>query len=211
MAEHDLFKYARRLNVRMGSVFYPHVLLEPHLQHFQSPDRIHTFTIHSYQALLWCDVYNAYFTQFHPILATLVLSFSTSYCRYVLYNSLTPRIRLSSLCVTRPGFGLGYQYPPSLVSLPPTHMDTFNVLVLARRVPCKPAFSPPNGINFRSVEFRDVYWEPGQRILDVCVSSLEGFIVRINGKGEKEPRSLPRFFRVTETERTGSHFQCITN
>ena len=44
LGEHDLLKYARRLEISMGSEFSPYAL-EPHLRHFQSLDRIHTLTI----------------------------------------------------------------------------------------------------------------------------------------------------------------------
>ena len=49
MDERDLLKYARRLNIRAEPGFSPYSL-EPQLQHFRSLDRIHTLTIHSYDA-----------------------------------------------------------------------------------------------------------------------------------------------------------------
>ena len=51
VGERDLLKYARHMDIRIEDDVPPDIL-EPHLQYFQSLDRIHTLTIHPYESLL---------------------------------------------------------------------------------------------------------------------------------------------------------------
>ena len=60
-----------------------------------------------------------------------------------------------------------------------------------------------NGINFRSIDFRDVHWKHGQHGLDGYVRSLEELTTYNVG----EMRSLPRSFRAAKIERFGSYLQ----
>ena len=74
LGERDLLKYARHLDIRTEDDVPPDIL-EPHLQYFQSLDRIHTLTIHTYESLLCRNFCSTYFAQFYPTLTTLVLYF----------------------------------------------------------------------------------------------------------------------------------------
>jgi len=195
MGERDLLKYARHLTICMGSTFRPH-FLEPHLQHFRSLDRIHTLTIYSYDAVLWRDVHDTYFTQFYHTLTTLALHFPRGHYRYVLQFALQfpnlENLALTNLWVET-WIPSGIPVPPMVNQSPPLRgrlrcsgLDQMNPVW-----PREFAFSLPNGINFRSVEFRYVDGRQGQQILDGCANSLEEFAITITGIGKE---SLPRFF-----------------
>jgi len=211
VAERDLLKYTRHLNIRMGSKFYPYIL-EPHLRHFQSLDWIDTLTIDSYDPLLWYDAYNTHFTQFYPTLTTLVLDFPIGHHRYVLQFALQfpnlQNLTLNRLQVEARGWQ-GIPVPP-IVSQSPPLRGNFRCARLSP-VHCvwpkEFAFSLPNGINFRSIEFLGVYCERGQEILNGCANSLQEFSVYIIS--EREPP--PWLFRGTETERTDLHLQVAWN
>ena len=205
--ERDLLKYARCLNIRMGKGFSPRDL-EPHLQHFQSLDRIHTLTIHSYNTIQWHDVYNTYFTQFHPTLTTLALHSPIYHFRFVLQFALQfPNLENLTLQSLQYGTELvsGISVPPTVSRSPPLrgHFRCVGLSPWDFAWPIEFAFDLPSGINFRSIEFQDVHWKHGQHILDGCASALEEFTIRILCNGENEP--LSRFSRVTTTESTYLH------
>ena len=204
MGERDLLKYTRHLNISIGSFAFSPKILEPHLQHFKSLDRVNTLTIYSYDSVIWRHVYNTHFSQFHPTLTTLVLRSLTSHYRFVLQFVLQfPSLENLTLEYLRHETGeySGISVPSKVTQYPPLN----GRLRCASLYSGDPewtkefAFGPLGGINFRSVEFRDVHREHGQHILDGCASSLEEFTVRITGDGKKE--SPPRFFRAAKTER----------
>jgi len=186
VGERGLLKYARRLDIQSGSRFSPYTL-EPHLHHFQSLDRIHTLAIHSYDPFLWHDVYN---TQFYPTLTTLVLHYPVGHYRYVLRFALQfPNLQNLTLnCFRDEARGWSGTSIPLAISQSPPLRGHFRCASLSPMNPMWPrefAFNLPNGINFRSVEFRDVHWKQGQQILDGCANSLEEFTIRIIGSGEE--------------------------
>jgi len=193
MGERDLLKYARHLDIRMGSRFSPY-MIEPHLQHFQSLDRIHTLTVHSYNPLRWCAAYNTYFMQLFPTLTTLVLEFPVGHYRYVLQFVLQfPNLQNLTLDYLRneaQGWP-GILVPPVVSQSPPLrgHLRCTGLSPMNPMWPREFALDLPNGINFRSIEFRGIHWEQGQQILDGCASSLEEFTIQAIGSGEE---SLPR-------------------
>ena len=189
MGERDLLKYARRLNTPIGYMFSPDVL-EPHLQYFKSLDGIHTLTIHSYDALIWRDVYKTHFTRFYPTLTTLALYSPTSHYRLVLQFALQfPNLENLTLDSPRDEARTlpGVPVPPKVTQSPPLrgHLRCVGLNPGAPGWLREFAFGLPNGINFRSVEFQGVHWNPGQQILDGCASSLEEFTIRIVRNGEK--------------------------
>ena len=196
MGERDLLKYTRHLNISIGWTFSPSAL-EPHLQYFQSLDRIHTLTIHWYYALIWGDVCNTYFTHFYPTLTTLVLHSPTGHYRFVLQFVLQfpnlENLTLESLqggTQSLPGISL----PPAVTKSPPLcgHLQFVGLSQMDPAWTREFAFDLPNGINFHSVEFRDVHWEHGQQILDGCADSLEEFTVHVIRHGEgATPSFLP--------------------
>ena len=49
----------------------------------------------------------------------------------------------------------------------------------------------PCGISFRSVEFREVHCDQGQRILDWCAGALEKFTICIDKKGKDVACLIP--------------------
>jgi len=189
MAEHDLLKYARHLNICMGSKFSPY-MIEPHLQHFQSLDRIDTLTIDSYNPVRWCAAYDTYFTQFHPTLTTLILRFPAGHHRCVLQFALQfPNLQNLTLDTVwfQTWVWSGISVPP-LVSQSPPLRGHFRCLGLKQTDATwlrEFAFGLPNGINFRSIELRDIYWKEGQQILDGCVNTVEEFTMHIIDDGEE--------------------------
>jgi len=206
-AERDLLKYARHLDVRIGFKFSPCVL-EPHLQHFQSLDRINTLTINSFDALLWRDVYDIYFTQFYPTLTTLVLEFPVGHYRHVLQFALQfPNLQNLTLDYLRDEVQGWSRIPvPPVVNQSPPLRGHFRCVSLSPVHfvwPREFAFDLPNGINFRSVEFLAVYCKQGQQILDGCANSLQEFSVNITSERE----APPWLFRTTETKHADSHPQ----
>ena len=205
MGELDLLKYTRHLNIRVGRGFSPDAL-EPHLHHFQSLDRVHTLTIYSYHAHVWRNAYNTHFTQFYPTLTTLSLHFPISDYRDILRFALQfPNLENLTIETMRDGRAVlpGASVSPLVNRSPPLR----GRLRCADVSPSDPqwtsefAFSLPGGVNFRSIEFRDVYWGHGQRILDGCAGSLEEFTLRIPRNGEE---SSTHFFHATNTEDTDS-------
>ena len=209
MGERDLLKYARHLDIHLGLNVSPGAL-EPHLQYFQSMDKIHTLAIRSYDAFLWSDVYNTYFMQFHPTLTTLALYFPGGPYRYVLQFALQfPN--LENLTLGSPQYETwirpNVSVPPVVTRSPPLR----GRLQFVGLRPTDPvwtrefAFDLPNGINFRSIEFRDLHWEHCQHVLDACAGSLEELAVHSIGTGKREP--LLFSFRAAKIERIDSHLQ----
>ena len=188
LGERGLLKYTRHLNIRIGCGVPPDIL-EPHLQYFRSLDRIQTLAVHSYDATLWYDVHNVYFTQLYPTLTTLALHSPSGYYRCVLQFALQfPN--LENLTFESPS-EIGWTWPvvsmPSIVTKSPPlrgHLRCGNLDLEDPRWTSEFAFDLPNGINFRSVEFRGVHWEHGQHILDGCASSLEEFTGHFINHGE---------------------------
>ena len=188
LGERGLLKYTRHLNIRIGCGVPPDIL-EPHLQYFRSLDRIQTLAVHSYDATLWYDVHNVYFTQFYPTLTTLALHSPGGYYRCVLRFALQfPN--LENLTFESPR-EIGWTWPvvlmpPIVTKSPPLrgHLRCGNLDLEDPRWTREFAFDLPNGINFRSVEFRGVHWEHGQHILDGCAGSLEEFTGHFINHGE---------------------------
>ena len=213
MAERDLLKYTRHVNVHMGFMFSPGILaMGSHVQHLQSLDRVHTLTIHSFDAWLWPPMYNTSLSQFYPTLTTLALYSPTGCYRLMLQFALQfPNLENLTL------ESLRTHIPPDLsktlvVTQSPPLCGHLRCAGIDRNVPGwlvrQFAFDLPNGINFRSIEFQDVHWEHGQHILNGCASSLEEFALTVHAAvshGENE--SLSHSFRATKTEHTDSHLQ----
>ena len=209
MGERDLLKYARHLNISIGYVRFSPCALEPHLQYFRSLDRIHTLTIRLFYAFAWCDVYNTYFTQFYPTLTTLSFHSPIGHHRFLLQFALQfPNLENLTLEFLRHGTLVlpGAPVPPVVTKSPPLrgHLQFAG----AGLGPLDPvwtkefAFDLPNGINFRSIEFRDVHCKHGQYILDGCAGFLEELAVHnVRNGGMK---LLLRSFRAAKPERTGS-------
>ena len=186
MAERGLLKYARRLNIRLGPKFRPY-FLEPHLQHFQSLDRIHTLTIDAYDTITWCWVYDTHFAHLYPTLTTLVLRFPAGQFRYVLEFALQfPNLEnltvenLQDIVWVWQGTP-----PPAPVLQSPPLRGHFRCVGLILQDPMELTFELQNDINFRSVEFYRVYGGRGQPILNGCADSLEEFAIHITGSGEE--------------------------
>ena len=181
MGEHDLLKYARHVNIRMEFIFSPDIL-GPHLQHFQSLDRIHTLTIYSYNAILWHEVHSTCFAQFYSTLTTLALYSPSDHYRFMLQFALQfPNLENLTLESLRPQLLPKIPIPPLVTQSPPLR-GHFRCAGVGPKVPGwlrEFAFDLPNGINFRSIEFQDVHWEHGQHILDGCASSLEELTLNV--------------------------------
>ena len=192
MGERDLLKYVRHVNIRMELMFSPNVL-GPHLQHFRSLDRVHTLTIHSFDALLWHEVHNTYFAQFYPTLTTLALIFPIDDYRFMPRFALQfPNLENLTIESLQPQIWPGTY---SAITQSPPLRGHFRCVGVGQRDPGwlrELAFDLPNGINFRSVEFQDVHWEHGQHILDGCASSLEEFMFTVNV--DRDGKELPPLY-----------------
>ena len=188
MGERGLLKYARYLDIRIG-VDAPSDILEPHLQYFQSLDRIHTLTIHSYESLLCREVYSTYFAQFYPTLTTLVLYFPIDHNRFTPWQFVSQFPNLKNLTLeslwdeTR--VWTGTQVPPVVAKFPPLrgHLRCAGPGAMIPVWKREFFFDLPNSLNFRSVELQGIYWARAQKILDGCVSSLEELTVHVTGNG----------------------------
>ena len=215
MGERGLFKYARRLDIRAGSEFPPYVLEPRFHEHFRSLDGIHTLTIRPYDARSLGPEYDACFTQFYPTLTTLSIQFHIGNHRFVMrFVVQFPNLENLTLEYLGAQTWIPSEHSgPLAVSKPPPLRGHLRCAGLGpRRIPLlatELAFDLQSGINFRSVEFKDVHWERGQQILDGCAGTLEEFTVHIAGDGKKE--LLARSFRTTESERTDSHLQYVVN
>ena len=187
MGERGLLKYTRHLNIHMDFLFSPDAL-EPHLRHFRSLDRICTLTIHACSAYVWHDVCKTYFMQLYPTLTTLALHFPVDNYRDALRFALQfpslENLTLEPMQNERRVWSETSASP--LVGRPPPLCGR---LLCANVAPSdfqrvrELAFGLPGGINFRSVEFRDVDWWCGQQILDGCAGSLEEFTLHIPRNG----------------------------
>ena len=198
MAERGLLRYAKHLNINLGPNF-SQTSLEPHLQHFQSLDRIHTLTIHSCDSILLGDTYNPCFKHLYPTLTTLVLYSSTShYYRYASHFILQfPNLQNLTLGSLHAGsWGWPGTPMPLVVSQPPPPPPLsghLRCISASSGTPMWPRRFPsdlPCGISFRSIEFREVHCDQGQRILDRCAGALEKFTICIDRKGKKGGRLL---------------------
>jgi hypothetical protein len=177
-------------------------LLGPHLQHLQSLDRIHTLTVH------WCNpfvsrvIYDSSFSNFYPTLTTLVLHSSIranhSYVPYFIrqFPNLQ-NLAFQSLCPPTLDW-TAFRGPPvvSQAPPPPPLRGHFRYINVTPGTPLWPKRFPsdlPCGLNFRSVEFRNVHCSKGQKILDLCAGTLEELTICIDRKGEREvdTSSLP--------------------
>ena len=194
MGERGLLKYTRHLNIRIGFNVSPDVL-EPHLRYFQSLDRIHTLIVRSYAAALWHNVHNTYFMQFYPTLTTLALYYPGHYRCALHFVLQFPN--LENLTLKAPGdecwIGSVVPVPPVVTQRSPLrgHFRCAGLGSWDPKWTKEFAFDLPNGINFRSAEFRDVRREHGQQILDGCADSLEEFTVRTTGNGERSHHLIP--------------------
>ena len=202
MAERGLLKYARYLNIDIGSSFSSQTLT-PHLRHFQSLDRIHTLTIRS--PVL--DTYNPIsFAHLHHTLTTLELYSSTKCSGYVLhFITQFPNLQNLTLEATHAeAWGWSGTSPPLDPSRSPPLRGHLRCIGVSPSSPMWPRGFPsdlPHGIGFRSIEFRDVHCGQGQQILDGCADSLETFTIQIDRKGEHQGTVL-LFPHVTEAETT---------
>ena len=179
MGERGFLQYPRHVYIHLDCLFTPDTLI-PHLNHFQSLDRVHSLTIDAYDGLIWRNYYSACFAHLHPTLTSLTLHRPISHYRYILKFALQfPN--LQNLCIkhledgeqTRPDLVI----PPIVDESPPLRGHLRLVGVGADEWPTEFANDLPNGINFRSVEFQGVFWEHCQRILTACAGTLEDLTV----------------------------------
>lgn len=179
----------------MEYMFSPKEVLEPHLQCFQPLDRIRTFTIDLYDTLIWRQVYNVGFTQFYPTLTTLALRCPTRHYRFV-PQFVLQLPNLENLTFESPQdimqTWLGISIPPVVSQSPPLRGRLRCASLLPGNLvwTMEFAFDPLGSINFRSLEFRDVYWKHDQHMLYGYASSLKESTAHVVGSGEQLLRYL---------------------
>ena len=157
VGERDLLKYARHMDILIEDDAPPDIL-EPHLQYFQSLDRIHTLTIHPYESLLCCNFCNTYFAQFYPTLTTLVLYFPIDHrlftpWQFVLQFPNLENLTLESLW-DQTRVWTGTQVPSEITKFPPLR-GHLRCVGLGTKIPVwrrEFFLDLPNSLNFRSVE-----------------------------------------------------------
>lgn len=183
MGECGFLQYTRQVHVRDPGIFIPNTLL-PHIQHFQSLDRVHTLIIEHYDAVLWAKHYKSCFVHFYPTLTSLTLRRPFGRCRTLLRFALQfPN--LEHLCFEWLRGEEGSQPVPATADrFPPArgHLRlTFGALI-----------RPPedfvhvhelrNRISFRSAQFEsDFYDIHAQHMLNMCAHTLENLTIESPG------------------------------
>jgi len=179
MGERGFLQYPRHLYIRLDSKLTPDTLI-PHLNHFQSLDRIHSLTIDAYYGSIWRNYHIACFHHFYPTLTSLTLHRPINHYRYVLQFALQfPN--LQNLCIEHMDDGEPIRpdstIPPIVDKSPPLRGHLRLVDVGSVEWPTEFANDLPGGINFRSVELQGVFWDHGQRILTACAGTLEDLTI----------------------------------
>ena len=194
MGERGFLQYPRHVYLRLDCLFTPDILT-PHLNHFQSLDRVHSLTIDAYEGLIWRNYHSACFAHFYPTLTSLTLHRPISHYRYILQFALQfPN--LQNLCIkhmedgghTRPDLVI----PPIVDESPPLRGHLRLVGVGTDQWPIEFTNDLPNGINFRSVELQGVFWEHCQRILTACAGTLEDLTIAPRRQCTHSVQRLPR-------------------
>lgn len=177
MGERGFLRFTRHVHIRMGQIFTPDLLM-PHLNHFQSLDRVHSLNIENYDATVWRGHYKTFFVHFYPTLTSLTLHRPLNHYRYVMQFALQfPK--LENLCIEH----LGYEWTQPDLIIPPVVNKSPPLRGRLRLVGVGPGDWPaefthlPNGINFRSVELQDVVWHQAQRMLIGCADTLEDLTI----------------------------------
>ena len=179
MGKRGFLQYTRHVYIRMGHIFTPDFLM-PHLDHFQSLDRVHSLTIEACDALLWQNHHDTIFTHFYPTLTSITLRRPLNHYRYVLQFALRfPN--LQSLCIEHPADSEWVRpdlATSAVIDLPPPLRGHFHLVgVGAVQWPTEFSRELPGGINFRSVELQDVPWNQGQKIVRACAGTLEDLTI----------------------------------
>ena len=185
VGKRGFLQYTRHVYIRMGYKFTPGVLM-PHLNHFQSLDRVHSLTIEAYDSLVWRDHQDTFFAHFYPTLTSLTLRRPLNHYRYLLQFALRfPN--LQNLTIEHPADSEWIR--PDLVAsvvidVPPPLRGHFRLVgVGAVQWPTEFSRELPDGINFRSVELRDVPWNQGQKIVRACAGALEDLTIVLSTDG----------------------------
>jgi len=180
MGERGFLQYTRHVYIRMWRLFTPDILV-PHLDHFQSLDRVHSLTIEDYEASMWRNDYKTCFIHFYPTLTSLTLRHPQIFYHHVLRFALQfPN--LENLCIEY--LEHSEWVPPDFIvpivadSSPPLrgHLRLVGVDNTVHW-PTEFAYELPNGIRFRSVEFEDVFCHQAQRIFVACWNTLESLTI----------------------------------
>ena len=179
MGERGFLQYPRHVYIRMACLFTPDILI-PHLTYFRSLDRVHSLTIDSYDGHIWRNYHSSCFAHFHRTLTSLTLHRPISHYRFVLQFALQfPN--LQNLCIEHLEDGEGERpnlvLPPIVDESPPLRGHLRLVGIGADEWPIEFARDLPNGINFRSVELKGVFWDHCQLILTACGGTLEDLTV----------------------------------
>ena len=97
MGERGFLQHTRRVHIDMDRLFTPDTLT-PHLNHFQSLDRVYSLTIEAYDGIAWRNYNKTFFVHFYPTLTSLTLRRPLNHYRYVLQFALQfPN--LQNLCI----------------------------------------------------------------------------------------------------------------
>ena len=187
MGKCGFLQYARHVYIRVGHLFTPDVLM-PHLNHFQSLDRVHSLTVVAYDSIVWRDHHNTDFAHFYATLTSLTLHRPPNHYRYVSQFALRfPN--LQDLCIEHPADSEWIRpdslTPAAAVNPPPPLRGNFRLVgVGAVQWPTEFSRELPGGINFRSVELQDVPLSHGQRIVCACAGTLEDITIVLHGQGD---------------------------
>ena len=205
LSERGLLRFTRKVHINMPRTFVPDTLL-PHLNHFQSLDRVHSLTIEHYDITSWANHYKTCFVHFYPTLTSLTLSRPFNHYRLLLQFALQfPN--LENLC-------LEWLVPEERIQadLPiPAHIDESPHLRGHLRLagvdtvvkwPVDLANELPNGINFRSVELEGFFGSRAQHTLNACAHTLENLTIVPHETGTHQ-LSLAMMGRLTNFPSTG--------
>ena len=173
-------KYTQQVHIGDSVGFTPEALV-PHLQYFQSLDRVHTLTFENHHAIQWAGYYNTHFTHFHPTLTSLTLTRSAGHYRAIMQFALQfPN--LESLCLewlVDDGYNQpGLNAPIVVDEFPPLrgHLR----LAVGARIQRLADFSRDlqDRANFRSVEIDAKFLgRYVQRVLNVCAHTIENLTI----------------------------------
>ena len=202
MDEHGVLKYARRVHFIATGICLPEALL-PYHHHFQSLDQVHTLRIDYLDASAWAppDLITC-FAHFYPTLTSLSLLCPGDH--YLpLVGFITQFPNLDNLCLewmttnwrvmpAPSGRFVVDRSPPFRGHLRLVGCDTV-ILWLATLF-----HGILDGVNFRSVELRDFFWDYSQYILDPCSRTLEDLTI---GAYVTNGTRSPSFLRLAIGER----------
>ena len=194
LGERGFLLYSQQVHIHGFQPLAPGILL-PHLQHFQSLERIHTLLIDHYDTDLWATHYKSCFIHFYPTLTALILRHPFGRHQLVLQFALQfPNLENLSLEWPKSDHMQQDETIPPIIDQPPPLRGHLRLVALSGALRWPTGFVQElwNRINFRSVEIEESSAGYAQDMLNAGAGTIESLILVPRGFGTRELAFPPR-------------------